>query len=617
MLKRLVPTIIFLFSQMHSGAAPMLPSRAEEPAPRYDLAVQVVPDAHRLEATGTVQLPAGEEPRAELRLVLSELMRDFSVDVLRPAVSAGPARLEKKEARNGDGIWIVEPRQPFPAGETVLLRFSYAGGEQVGFVFHIGPEVSVACAHNTHWYPLMDRDGAVRGNGTLRLSVPAGYTAVADEGNRISKHEEAGREIFQFEIVHPTFFTFVVGKFTEFRRDGAVPLAVYLLRPRQNIEKYLDSGSGILETIAQEFGPFPYKQAMLVETTREVSQKASFDGFAFAGGMVIQGGSFDKPEFNIDLPYLAHELGHQWFPLSVGITVDQKGGRYVAEGLAQYASLRAVEKLIGPQAAKQYRSSGLPTWGEGAFGGLGYFQIAAAGLDYLVGDLPPAQNGERLQNQKGFFVWDMLSREVGQEKFRRILHGITRQHAFSQLSWTGFLRAIEAGAGMDLHGFYDQWFYRTGAPEWELTWKQEGDTWRGVITQSLPYYQVKVEVQAEASDGRRLIHEVEISGPRTEFAWPFPFRVKSVDVDPNYFVLHWTPEFRAIATAFIPYTQERRKQTQGETADVEKGLRVALEQVPNPDLYGIRFMLEYRLGQLLTDKDQAKKQKRNACQQID
>ena len=67
--------------------------------PIYDLSINVLPEAHRIEASGTIRLSQASETRESFEIILSSYMRDFRVDVLEPGVSAGPARIEKKRRR--------------------------------------------------------------------------------------------------------------------------------------------------------------------------------------------------------------------------------------------------------------------------------------------------------------------------------------------------------------------------------------------------------------------------------------------------------------------------------------------------------------------------------------
>ena len=124
-----------------------------------------------------------------------------------------------------------------------------------------------------------------------------------------------------------------------------------------------------------------------------------------------------------------------------------------------------------------------------------------------------------------------------------MLRRFIRQNAHRTTSWQEFRRAVEASTGRDTRWFFDQWFERTGAPDYQLAWKQEGKIVRGVITQPAPYFRSTLEVEITGT-GRRLLKTVEVFDGRTEFNWPVSFKVKSVILDPHYKVLRWTPEFR-------------------------------------------------------------------------
>ena len=518
--------------------------------PQYDLSLRVMPDAHRLEATGTLRLPPGKMPRTELRLSLSELMHDFTVEVLEPAAIAGTARVERRDASAGSIKWAILLARPIPAGEAVRLRFSYAGGEQAANQFYIGSEVSFASAWGTDWYPLPDGEDN-KGIGTLRFSVPAGYTVHAT-GERRSSSEDAMQGRFQFEVNHRTYFTFAAGRYTVVRRAGVIPVSLYLLRPRQNTNQYLDGISRILNLLAREFGQYRFREFALIEVPTELANRARFSGAAYEGFFFSTSSALDAPEFNLALPYFSHEFSHEWFPHLVALKRGR--GRFTEEALAQYGSLRAVEVIQGAAAAEQYRRNGLWNYSP-EFSALGYFKMVADGSDQRLADLQ-GESGRRLAYTKGFLVWDMLSREIGREKFRRIMHDITRRYAFREITWPELLRAIEIGAGRDLDWFYEQWFEQTGAPDFQLTWRQEGGRLRGSSTQASPHYQAVLEIEAKNNQGQRLIRTVRVRGARTSFSFPINFRVDSVTLDPHYLVLRWTPEFRSAVNAARPSSQK-------------------------------------------------------------
>ena len=95
-MRRIAATLICFLSLAIIGHLdlPCYAQAVTDSVPQYDLTVRLLPDAHRLVATGTMRLPASSTPRAELRLIMSDLMREFRVEILEPAASAGLARLD-------------------------------------------------------------------------------------------------------------------------------------------------------------------------------------------------------------------------------------------------------------------------------------------------------------------------------------------------------------------------------------------------------------------------------------------------------------------------------------------------------------------------------------------
>ncbi len=521
--------------------------------PQYNLDIRVLPNAHRLEANGTLRLPETNKSCSEITLSLSKVMHDFAVEIIEPVASAGIAKVEKTEANGEDLKWIIRPVRPIPANQSVLLRFSYAGGEQIASLFYIGSEVSFASAWGADWYPVVSCEDN-KGIGTLRFSVPIGQTVYAS-CNRRSSVQEAEQGIFKFEFVHPTYFSFAAGNFIVVRRNGSVPISLYLLHPRQNMEKYLDGVSRILNVLTQEFGRYPFAEFALVEIPRELAQKAGFNAAAVQGFVFVNSRAFDVRDADVKytLNFFGHEFSHQWFPHSVGVALKPPFGHYMVEALAEYGGVRVVEALAGADAAERYRRTGFEY--DPIYSALEYFKLVGAGLDHPLSNLNSSLEHHNLAYNKGFLVFDMLSREIGREKFRYVLHNITRRYAFRDITWSEFLRAIEAGAGRNLQWFYKQWFERTGAPDFQLTWKQTGRKLQGVIAQTSPYYQATLELEAKNNQGQRVVRTLKVRGAETSFSFPVNFRSESVTLDPHYLVLRWTPEYHSAANAARPPNQ--------------------------------------------------------------
>src|ERR1044072_4615533 len=205
--------------------------------------------------------------------------------------------------------------------------------------------------------------------------------------------------------------------------------------------------------------------------------------------------------------------------------------------------------------------------------------VEACGFDEKLSMLLQGEYTRILADGKGFIVFDMLSRTVGRETFRRTLQEIAQLYAASQISWDEFLQRIEKGAGTNLQWFYEQWFERKGAPEWEVTWRQEGNAVRGAITQPQPYFRAPVEVLIEGGDYQSAVQTVELRSERTEFSFAVKFPARAVTVDPHYLVLHRTPELRALRPAMGAQARAGLERNKKQFAGAEKILRDALEKV--------------------------------------
>lgn len=532
-----------------AGSAPA-PGRPAPPAPDYSLIVRVLPAERRLEVTGTLRLPPADTPRETLRLRLGERVADLRVEILQPAHSAGPAKLERAsseampgrvegERRNAE--WILRPGRAIPPRQPVLLRFSYRGSGEAAFLHYVGPEVAFASGWGDAWYPVVE-GASGQGTGELTVQVPAGWKAITG-GLRRSTAEEETRGTFRSAQHLPSHFTFCAGPYTVARRAGAVPLSAWLLTPRDHIDSWLAGVVAMQDVLSAELGPSPFEELALVEVPREIAIRAGFNAFSPPGFLVLNSRAFDVPDIKYLHEWLGHEMSHQWFPHAV--TWDPPGFLYLEEALAEYGGLRVVEELAGPEAARRLRTSGFEY--DPIYSAAAYFRLVGAGVDEPLAGMGPGIDQRNLAYNKGSLVFDMLSREIGRAGFRQILHDVTRGRRMHTITWREFLDAVSAGSGRNLDWFFDQWLTRAGAPDFRLSWTQQGDSLQGTVTQDAPFYRANLELELRGSGGQRIVRVVEITGASAAFTVAPGFQVVEAVLDPDYKVLRWTPEYRALA----------------------------------------------------------------------
>lgn len=509
--------------------------------PRYDMRVRLDPDRRRMHVSGVARFPASARERQDLSFVLAGSASDVEYScrgrrgIIRISVADAPRA-------NGDRAWTLRFAAPIAAGASVEIRFSYRI-EGLGLLFYLGPEVCFATAWGMNWYPLSLADNAGKAIGSLTVEAPIGWKVVASH-RAASAPRDGG--MFRYEIIHPTYFSFAAGPFVVTERPGAPPVSVYTLGPREHAASLAEGAQRILGVLAREFGPYRFDTLALVEAPRPIARSAGFNACSLPGFAILNGNAFRARSVDYMLEWLGHELGHQWFPHTVGLRLPP--GVFLVESLAEYGGWRVVEEMGGAAAAERLRRIGFEH--DPIYSAAAYFQIVANGGDSPLTRPSENPNDEAARNvayNKGAFVFSMLGRQIGGDRFREALHDITARHAHGEISWEELRRTIERASGKDLAPFFRQWFDRAGAPEFALSWRQEGDDIAGVVRQPAPYYTASVEIRVDGARGETSTEIVEIAAaPETSFSLHPGFAARDVVLDPSYRILRWTPEYRAL-----------------------------------------------------------------------
>jgi aminopeptidase N len=273
---------------------------------------------------------------------------------------------------------------------------------------------------------------------------------------------------------------------------------------------------GVFEKL---FGPYPF-----------FSEKYGHAQFVFSGGMEHQTMSF-MGNFNFDLQ--AHELAHQWFGNT--ITCGSWQDIWLNEGFATYLTMLCHEHLRGDsafQAGMNLMRNRIMREPDGS--------VVVPAEDTL--NVSRVFSG-RLSYEKGAWVLHMLRFVLGDEAFYSGLNDYfyAQRHHHGFVSTEDLRIALESASGQDLDGFFNQWVYGQGYPQFDLRWQAQSNQLSIQLTQrtSTPVWDyfdipVPVLVMGEGRDSMILLHH---RSSTDSFRMNLPFRIEQLIADPHMQIL--------------------------------------------------------------------------------
>jgi aminopeptidase N len=405
----------------------------------YGIEFSYLPAKGQMAATETIRATASAELR-RFSLDLDGLrVTGVGIDGAAAGFSRRPGKLE------------VVPATQLQAGETFVAVVHYSGRPErivdpdgssegwirtsdggVGLGEPVGTAAWLACNDS-----LDDKAGF-----SFAVTVPRGLKAVANGLLRSVKHRGA-RTTFTWseaEPMAPYLATVDIGrgKLAHSRIDGLPAWTLVDPRLARSSRPALDALPGIIRFESRIFGPYPFDALGSVVDPVPV-------GYALE--------TQTRPTYAYAPPRtdVVHELAHQWFGDSVGLTRWPE--IWLNEGFATWAEWFYEERHGGPSVATVFRR---------------LYRTPASETRFW--DPPSGHPGTPKHlfgpsvYKRGGLALQALRMKIGTGSLLRILRDWAGEHRYSNATIPQFIALAEEVSGRQLTGFFNAWLYERGKP---------------------------------------------------------------------------------------------------------------------------------------------------------
>lgn len=470
----------------------------------------------------------------------------FELNVKEVRIKNGSRRLEFESFKDH---LIVHLENPQPRDKNLTLQVSYSARPRRGLHF-VKPDDEYPqkplqvwsqgeARDNSAWFPCTDYMNERQTTETV-ITVPERFKVLSN-GRLVSEKRDARGATRTFhwrqDEPHPAYLVSIaIGEFAVIEaRCGKLPVPYYTYKGTEKEARMLMGRTpAMIRHFSKIFGyKYPYpKYAQVVA-----------DDFIY-GAMENTSATTHSDRFLHDVrteldfnchDVVAHELAHQWW----GDLLTPKSWAHVwlKESFATYSEILWSEHAESVDESR-------------------FFLLQERNI-YMTEDRDryrrpvvddrfefPMEVYDRHAYQKGGIILGMLRSVLGDDDFFRTLSYYAHKHEWQSVETNDLKVAIEEVTGRNLDWFFNEWLYKAGYPEFEvshhydaqagalhMTARQVQDTSDGT-----PLFRMPVEIEVLTKRATRTL-SVEIEKAEHEFYFAMDERPLAVLFDPEDRVL--------------------------------------------------------------------------------
>ncbi|MBI3949507.1 MAG: HEAT repeat domain-containing protein [Acidobacteria bacterium] len=442
----------------------------------------------------------------------------------------------------------------YPAGRDIAITISYTAVPKKGLRFITPTETDPNRPYqiwsqgetqtNHYWFPCYDYPND-KATSEIIATVDDKYQVISN-GALVSVRPDPVKKTrtWHWKMDQPfsSYLTsIIVGEFAEIKDHfKTTPVISYGYRDQVENARLSFSKIGPMVAFFSEKIGYDYPYAKYAQTTVR----------DFGGGMenisatTLTDTTVHDQRAHLDFSsdgLLSHELAHQWF--GDLLTCRDWGEIWLNEGFATFFANVWAEhdkgkddylyELLGDQQA--------------------YFQAWSRGNRRPIVvkryDDPDAVF-DTYAYPRGGAVLSMLRFVLGEELFWKAIHHYVEQYAYQAVETPQFVIAIEEATGQNLQWFFDEWVYKMGHPEFEITLKYNDSAKMLALTvkqtqkpddkrpwfQSPDFFTMPVDIAITTASGEK-VHRVWVDKAEKEFTFPVDSKPLIINFDRGNYLI--------------------------------------------------------------------------------
>ena len=458
---------------------------------------------------------------------------------------------ERAEFETRDGKLKISLPRAMNAGAQTEIAIDYSARPRRGLYF-VGPNESYPNKpvqawtqgedeDSRYWFPCYDYPNN-RATSEVIATVPENFTAVSN-GALISTTANAAAKTRTFhwrhDVPHSVYLmTLAAGEFTMIEeRAGATPVTYYVQPGREDdARRAFGNTPKMIQFFERVIGvPYPYAKYAQVAVNDFI-----FGGMENTSATTQTADTMHDARAHLDFksdPLVAHELAHQWW--GDLLTCRDWSHAWLNEGFATYfEALWCEENLGADEFAWNVRQDRENYLDEDA----NRYRRPLVCNRYRA----PIELFDRHLYEKGSLVLHMLRRTCGDELFYKSLNLYCTRHRGGNVITQDLQRAFEDATGRNLDFFFDQWVYKEGHPEIEVSSSFDDKKKLLSVTVKQTHktsdattaaFRFPVTIALMDADGAELRHRVEIKDREQVLNFVCDKAPKAVRFDPEHDVV--------------------------------------------------------------------------------